>query len=54
MPSFKKLAIGWQYQISYKVAKKYKTKRANGFLTKEKAQLAATDMESKIIQDHDF
>ncbi|EMF0149757.1 site-specific integrase [Enterococcus hirae] len=48
MASFKKLASGWQYRVSYKDKDgKYRTKSANGFDTKKEAQLAAAEIESR-------
>lgn len=45
MASFKKLKTGWQYRISFKDGKKYRTKSENGFSTKKEAQVAAARYE---------
>ena len=46
MASYKKLASGWQYRVSYKdPSGNYSTKSENGFATKKEAQLAAAKIE---------
>ena len=53
MASFKKLATGWQYRVSYKDSNgKYRTKSMNGFDTKREAQLAAAEVESKLSKGY--
>ncbi len=54
MASFKKLATGWQFRISYKDGETYRTKSGNGYPTKKDAQIAAADIEQKLQKGLDI
>ncbi|OPA74689.1 hypothetical protein BVG16_23310 [Paenibacillus selenitireducens] len=55
MASFKKLNTGWEYRLRYKdpFTQKFREKAQRGFDTKKEAQLAAAELEKKLLEGYE-